>query len=96
MPTEYSNNAFIMSNINPNPTSNNAEFTITVYEEGNLNVEVYDLAGLYVMDVISNKSMTANTSLQVALNFGILPNGTYTVMVTLGNNNIAKQVIIVK
>jgi len=91
-----SNGAFTVSNVTPNPAIDKTEFTISTFVEGKLNVAIYDLAGGYVMDVISNKFIDANTELKVPMHFGLIPNGTYTIIVSLDNSSIIKQVVIVK
>jgi hypothetical protein len=78
------------------PIADRAEFTIKTFEEGNLNVALYDLAGAFIMDVISNNFINANTELKVPLSLGGLANGTYTIIVSLGNDNIVKQIIVVR
>ena len=94
--TTSSSGGFTISNIYPNPTTNEAEFTVNVLEEGSLNVAIYDLSGSFVMQIISDKFMNANTELRVPLTLGMLSSGTYTVVVSMSNNKSAKQVIIVK
>ena len=103
----YTNTAFAGASdsrsTNPNTVSNEiaftvntAEFTVNVFAEGNLSVAIYDLSGSFVMNVISDKFMNANTELRVPMSLGMLSSGSYTIMVSMGNNIIARQVIIVK
>jgi len=72
------------------------QFTVNVFEEGNLNVAIFDLSGSFVMNVISDKFMNANTELRVPMSLGMLSSGSYTIMVSMGNNIMMKQIIIVK
>jgi len=88
--------SFAISNINPNPTVDEAEFTINIFEEGNLNVTFYDLSGSFIMNIISDRFMNANTELRVPMSLGMLSSGTYTIMISMGNNIMMRQIIIVK
>ena len=87
---------FAISNIKPNPIVNYAEFTIYAYGDGNIDIVIYDLAGSYIMSVLSDNYMRANTEKQIHLTLEMLPAGTYTIMVSLGNDIIAKQIVIIK
>jgi len=89
-------NPFEVSNIHPNPIDDEVHFTVNVFEEGYLNIGLYDLAGSQLMDIATNKFMSANSSEKIHLTLGFLPSGSYTIMVSMGNNIIARQVIIVK
>ena len=77
-------------------TVNTAEFTVNVFAEGNLSVDIYDLSGAHIMNVVQDKFLNKNAELRVPLTLGNLSSGMYTVMVSMGNDKIMKQIIIVK
>jgi len=93
-----SKSPFVISNIHPNPTDDEAEFTISILEEGNLSVDIYDLSGSFIMNVIADKFLNANTELRIPLSLGNLSSGVYTIMISMDNNIMImmQQIIIVK
>jgi hypothetical protein len=77
------------------PAVDNTNLDVSVYQEGNLQVSLYDLAGSKVADLM-NISATANTDYSIQMRLGFLSNGVYTIMITLDNERIFKQLIINK
>jgi hypothetical protein len=77
------------------PAVDNTNLDVSVYQEGNLQVSLYDLAGSKLFDVV-NRYVDANTELNVSIPLGRLPNGMYNVVIQLGNERISKPIIISK
>ena len=91
---ESSDVGFTVSNATPNPAIDKTEVTINTFVEGILNVAIYDIAGTFVMDIVSNRFVNTNTDLKVPIYFGPISNGTYTIIISIDNNSIAQQIII--
>ena len=83
-------------NIHPNPVIDEANIVLNTHRDGNLNVAIYDLSGSFMMNVISDRFVNANTELRIPLSLGMLPSGTYTVMISMNNNIMMRQVIVVR
>jgi hypothetical protein len=85
--------AFTISEIMPNIITENATMNVTVANECNLNVSIYDINGAKVMNVYDNYVVENST---VKIDFNNLSNlstGTYSVVVSSGNNVTVRKFI---
>jgi hypothetical protein len=92
--TSSNNGKFTIGTISPSPVIDDAKFKVNVLEEGILNVAIYDLTGAFVMDILSNKFMSADTEFEVPMHLGLLSNGTYNVMISVGDDVVMRPIII--
>ncbi|MPN18125.1 hypothetical protein SDC9_165483 [bioreactor metagenome] len=89
-------NTFAVSEITPIPAISEASIDISTSVSGNLYVEIYDLAGSKVLDIMKGEPISAETELQIPLNIRDLASGVYTVIISLGDDKVMRQLIIKK
>ncbi|MDR0926433.1 MAG: T9SS type A sorting domain-containing protein [Ignavibacteria bacterium] len=87
--------SFAINNIKPMPVISNASFSINIYQDGYLNISIYDITGSKLFDIM-NRYVDANTELNVNMQLGRLPNGMYNIVVQLNDERISKPIIISK
>ncbi|MPN25986.1 hypothetical protein SDC9_173408 [bioreactor metagenome] len=87
---------FSASEITPLPAINEASIDISTSESGSLYVSIYDLAGSKVLDIMKGEPISSDTELRIPLNIRDLASGVYTVMITIGDDKVMRQLIIKK
>jgi hypothetical protein len=88
-------NPLEISAIKPNPAVDNASFTINTYQEGNLEVALYDLVGTKITTLL-NTTAASNRQYDLNMRLGFLPNGIYTIFITLDDYKVSKSILINK
>jgi hypothetical protein len=93
---ESDNSTFGVSDVNPSPADIAATFNLQTSEGGNLNVQVYNLAGNFISNIVENQYISDNTEITIPLNLSKLASGRYNIIVTIGNDRAIRPVIIAK
>jgi hypothetical protein len=82
-----------VGNITPMPITNDASFTIDVYQEGVLTVELFDLTGQMVSSIL-NTYTSANRRYDINMQLGFLSSGIYNVMISINDDVVMRPIII--
>lgn len=82
-----------LSEITPNPASNNAKVTVTVSEPMIVNIEVVDLNGRRVLEVLNG---SLNSTREINFNLSSVPSGTYTLVLRSGDIILTKTFSVTK
>ncbi len=82
-----------LSEITPNPASNNAKVLVTVSEPMNVNIEVIDLNGRRVLEVMNG---SLNSTREINFNLSTVPSGTYTLVLRSGDIILTKTFTVTK
>jgi hypothetical protein len=84
-----------MSSITPNPASDKISFNVILASPQNVNISVYDMAGRLMSSPVVNAPY-AEGSYPVDVNLDKLMNGTYSVVITAGNEVIVERFVVNK
>lgn len=87
---------FMISDIIPMPVRHEAYFKLSSRANGKLSVSIYDFTGKKLFDIIKDEFVTADSELVIPLEVQNLANGVYTIMITIGNEKLMRQMIITK
>lgn len=92
----YENEAIAVNEINvyPNPASEEARLTVSLFEAARVEVAIYDVTGVKVANVYDgNLSMGAS---EISIATGNLASGTYTVTVAINGKTNVKQLVVIR
>jgi pectate lyase len=78
----------------PNPTSGNATLLVTLQDNADLTVSVYDMFGKFISNV--DKGNFATGSNRISINTENLQSGVYFVNVAAGERNSAVKMVVAK
>ncbi len=78
--------------ISPNPAKNNVQLSLNLNESKNVNVSIYNSLGAVVFS--SNKGQLSSGSHSIDINVSSFAKGIYYLNLQLGENNIAKKIVI--
>ncbi len=94
---DYNDNTILeMSNIMPNPATDKISFHMSLMESRNVSIAVYSADGRLLIDKMNNKPMSAGTHfIEIPFNKYLAP-GSYTVMVSVGDEFIIDHFVIAK
>lgn len=82
-----------LSEITPNPASNNAKVLVTVSEPMIVNIEIIDLNGRKVLEVMNG---TLASTREINFNLSTIPSGTYTLVLRSGDILLTKTFTVTK
>lgn len=82
-----------LSEVTPNPASNNAKVLVTVSEPMNVNIEIIDLNGRRVLEVMNG---SLNSTREINFNLSSVPSGTYTLVLRSGDIILTKTFTVTK
>lgn len=82
-----------LSEITPNPASNNARVTVTVSEPMNVNIELIDLNGRRVLEIMNGN---LNSTREINFNLSSVPSGTYTLVLRSGDIILTRTFTVAK
>jgi hypothetical protein len=85
---------FIMSDVSPNPTSNDINFTLSVQENLPFTIEIFSVEGMKVYSEQRDIS-SGSTPITISLKSekGTLPNGMYLLKVRTGSDELTRRII---
>lgn len=78
----------------PNPVVNSAELTYTIGAKSQVTINLYDVTGKLVSELVNNELESGAFTL--TLNASSLNSGVYTLVMSVGNNTITKNINITK
>jgi len=82
-----------LSEVTPNPASNNAKVLVTISEPMNVNIEIIDLNGRKVLDIMNG---TLASTREINFNLSTVPSGTYTLVLRSGDILLTKTFTVTK
>ncbi|MPN63386.1 hypothetical protein SDC9_211144 [bioreactor metagenome] len=78
------------------PVINEAHLKLSTSKSGKLSVSIYDLTGKKLLDVVKDEFINTDSELTIPLETQNLTSGVYTIMITIGNEKLMRQLIITK
>jgi hypothetical protein len=90
----FNNSEFMFNEIRPNPVKNSAKVLFSNSKEGLVDISIYNLDGALVAKAFNGVVKAGEN--EVIINTSELANGSYNMIITNGNNVVAKQIIIAK